>query len=641
MRKRFVIFIVVMVAVLSAIIVPTPAYAGGAACPPESSASGSVVVNARNADITVLSNGDVRFVETWIVDFIGTGFRFAFRTIPLNRAEDIVDWSVSEGGTTYTNQARGDFVYTLSGGFGERTIHWCFPSTSNQTRTFTLSYTVQGSLGIYDEGDRFFWKFIEADRGYTILESNVQVHLPAEVAGGDLTLAGFINGQEFLQIEEAGADSGLLFGQSNARILDADTVEFWGGPYGGGEEWEIGVRFPHGLVSAERPSWQVIEDNSAFFALSVLCVAGIIILASALGLYLFWYLRGRDKPVGVRAEFIPHPPEALPPGVAGVLLDERADMEDITSTLVDLAHRGYLTITELDAPGFGRKADFLYERTEKGTADLLPYEMQLYKAIFSNRKSRKLSNMKNKFYTSLPKIRADMYQDVTQRGYFSRSPEAVRQSYGCGALILTGILGFAAFLTYSFAVTLTSELFALFLGGSLLVFPVGLLIASRYMPRKTDLGARTAAQFEAFKRYLGNIQKYTDVENAREQFEKYLPYAIAFGLEKSWVLNFSRTETPMPLPTWYHPYYPTTTQSGGRRGSARPVPGGGAGAPSLDDAAGRVFGGLESMSTGLFTMLDQAASTFTSAPSSSGSGGGGGGGFSGGGGGGGGSSGFG
>ena len=640
MRKRFVIFIVVMVAVLSTTIVPTPAYAGGAACPPESSASGSVVVNARNADITVLPNGDVRFVETWIVDFIGTGFRFAFRTIPLNRAEDIVDWSVSEGGTTYTNQARGDFVYTLSGGFGERTIHWCFPSTSNQTRTFTLSYTVQGSLGIYDEGDRFFWKFIEADRGYTILESNVRVHLPSEVAGEDLTLAGFINGQEFLQVEEAGADSGLLFGQSNARIVDADTVEFWGGPYGGGEEWEIGVRFPHGLVSAERPNWQVIEDNAAFLALSVLCVAGIIILASALGLYLFWYLRGRDKPVGVRAEFIPHPPEALPPGVAGVLLDERADMEDITSTLVDLAHRGYLTITELDSPGFGRKADFLYERTEKGTTDLLPYELQLYKAIFSNRKSRKLSNMKNKFYTSLPKIRTDMYQDVTQRGYFSRSPEAVRQSYGCGALILTGILGFAAFLAYSFAVTLTSELFALFLGGSLLVFPVGLLIASRYMPRKTDLGARTAAQFEAFKRYLGNIQKYTDVENARDQFEKYLPYAIAFGLEKSWVLNFSRTDTPMPLPTWYHPYYPTTTQSGGRRGSARPVPGGGAGAPSLDDAAGRVFGGLESMSTGLFTMLDQAASTFTSAPSSSGSGGGGGGGFSGGGGGGGGSSGF-
>ena len=233
-----------------------------------------------------------------------------------------------------------------------------------------------------------------------------------------------------------------------------------------------------------------------------------------------------------------------------------------------------------------------------------------------------------------------MYKEVTQRGFFSRSPEAVRQSYGCGALLLIGVMSFAAFLSYNFTTTITEELFAMFLAGSLLVFPVGLLIAARYMPRKTDLGSRTAAQFEAFKRYLGNIQKYADVENAKDQFEKYLPYAIAFGLEKSWVLNFSRMETEMPVPVWYHPFYPTMTQSGGRRGLGRPASTGGGGAPSLDDAAGRMFGGLESMSTGLFTMLDQAASTFTSAPSSTGSGGGGGGGFSGGGGGGGGSSGF-
>jgi hypothetical protein len=199
-------------------------------------------------------------------------------------------------------------------------------------------------------------------------------------------------------------------------------------------------------------------------------------------------------------------------------------------------------------------------------------------------------------------------------------------------------MAFVAFLVYSFAITITEDLFAIFLAGSLLVFPIGLLIAARYMPRKTDLGARSAAQFEAFKRYLGNIQKYASVEDAKDQFDKYLPYAIAFGLEKSWVLNFSQTE--MPIPIWYHPYFPTASQSGSRRGTARPASGGGGGMPSLDDAAGRMFGGLESMSTGLFTMLDEAASTFTSAPSSSGSSGGGGGGFSGGGGGGGGSSGF-
>jgi uncharacterized membrane protein len=287
----------------------------------------------------------------------------------------------------------------------------------------------------------------------------------------------------------------------------------------------------------------------------------------------------------------------------------------------------------LSRPGFGRQADFQFERTGQDHSDLLGYESELYKAIFNNRQERKMSSLKNKFYTSLPKIRDQMYKEVTQRGFFSRSPEAVRITYGCWSAVLLVVMAVAAFSIFGLLLSVTNELFALFLAGSFLVFPVGMLIASRYMPRKTDLGTRTAAQVAAFRRYLENIRKYTSVENATDQFEKYLPYAIAFGLEKSWVLNFAREA--MPVPGWYYPFYPTSTHSGGARGSARPAASGGGQAPSLDNAAGQMFGGLESMSTGLFTMLDQAASTFTSAPASSGSGGGGGG-FSGGGGGGGG-----
>ena len=69
----------------------------------------------------------------------------------------------------------------------------------------------------------------------------------------------------------------------------------------------------------------------------------------------------------------------------------------------------------------------------------------------------------------------------------------------------------------------------------MMIFPVGLLFAARYMPRKTAKGARAAVQWNAFKNYLKNIEKYAQVKDAQDQFEKYLPYAIAFGLEKSWV----------------------------------------------------------------------------------------------------------
>ena len=170
------------------------------------------------------------------------------------------------------------------------------------------------------------------------------------------------------------------------------------------------------------------------------------------------------------------------------------------------------------------------------------------------------------------------------------------------------------------------------------------------MPLKTHKGSMAAARWVAFKRYLENIDKYTEVKEAQDQFDEYLPYAIAFGLEKSWVGKFAAID--VPVPGWYLMYPVGSVYYGGDRGgrgkgSAVPEEIGGSrtggGRPSLDRAAGQAYGGLNAMSTGLFTMLNSASNVFVSAPTSSGSGGGGfsvGGGFSGGGGSGGGSSGF-
>ena len=640
MRKspyKYLLIAFIMVMLLAAL--PEPALAA-TPCPPESGASGYVVVDERNADITILENGDVRYIETWVVSFLGTNFRFAYRDIPYNRLTGITDWSVAEGGTAYTERSSGEYVYDLTGGLSNRRITWCFPSTSNQTRTFTLSYTVQGSLAIYDDVDQYFWKFIEADRAYTISHSTVRLHLPASFSSDQLTLGGFVNGLESLQIYNEGEIA--TFGTSGARIIDSQTIEFTGGPFYGGDEWEIGVRFPHGFVTSEKQLWQTIEDRRPLFNFFGLSGAIILTLAGILGLYMFWYFRGRDKPVGVKAEYYPKPPQNIPPGVVGVLLDENADMEDIMATLIDLGRRGYLRITEEEASFFGKKNEFTFTKLGKDEASLLPYEKALLKAVFGNTRQRKLSALKNKFYTSLPDIRAKMYEEVTKYGFFQGNPEKVRQKYGCMGFAALGGAGLLAFGVYQLAFNslhLFDDFYALCFSASIMVFPLGLLLIARVMPRKTATGARAAMQWTAFRNYLKNVDKYQDVQKAKEQFELYLPYAIAFGLEKSWVARFEKTDVPIPM--WYDPYpvHRPISTSGSGKVTGRPAPTGGGGAPSLDQAADSVFGGLQSMSTGLFSMLDQASSTFTSAPSSSGSGGGGGG-FSGGGGGGGGSSGF-
>ena len=100
----------------------------------------SVVVQRRDADMTINTDGTVNVVETWIVDFQGGPFRFAFRTIPFNRFSSLVFDGVSENGQPYTRaDTEQPGTYLGESGSGERTITWFFEPTTDATRTFELA----------------------------------------------------------------------------------------------------------------------------------------------------------------------------------------------------------------------------------------------------------------------------------------------------------------------------------------------------------------------------------------------------------------------------------------------------------------------------------------------------------------------
>ncbi|MBI3738616.1 MAG: hypothetical protein HY258_06190, partial [Chloroflexi bacterium] len=86
---------------ISLLVVTTPARA--------QSQSRSVAVPRRDADITILKNGNARFVETWQVQFSGTpGFTFAFRAVGLQNVTAVTDFSVSENNQAYRPTTSND-----------------------------------------------------------------------------------------------------------------------------------------------------------------------------------------------------------------------------------------------------------------------------------------------------------------------------------------------------------------------------------------------------------------------------------------------------------------------------------------------------------------------------------------------------
>jgi uncharacterized membrane protein len=315
-------------------------------------------------------------------------------------------------------------------------------------------------------------------------------------------------------------------------------------------------------------------------------------------------------------------------------------MEDVLATVVDLARRKAISITEVEEKGFLRHStDFVYRREREDVA-LRPYEQELISAMFGSDDEVRLSDLKNKFYNKLPGIKKKMYADVVQADLFPRNPQSVRHQFGCLA-----ILGIIASVIVS--VVLLSAFgyltpAAVLPGIGLAITAIGLLILARFMPRKTTSGAEAAARWEAFKRYLKDIDQYADMDEQKPIWDRWLPYAIAFGVDKQYIRQFEAVDAPapgwyIPSPTLYGPYHrryyetssgegPSVDMGGGTR-VGRGSPGGG-----LSSASRGMGASLAGMSVGLGTMLSSAGSTFTSRPSSSSSGGGwSGGGFSGGG----------
>lgn len=596
-----------------------------------SAQSKSVVVPARNGDVTIQTNGNMDFDEEWVVKFIGGPFTFAYRCIEQGKYDRITNWGVNQDGIEFTQSSSGRAgTYQLYTENNQDCIKWYFSPVSNASRTFNLHYTVEGGLRIYEGGDQFYWNFIESDRQYPINASQVTLHIPGSASPDQI---------------KASAAENFAENASQAQVIDGNTVRFTGQNFTAGDVWTLRAQFPHGIVNAKPAAWQSAEDSRAamepFVNFGALLLSLIALVGGGLGLYLLWYSKGRDKPTGIVAEYYPNPPTDDPPGVAGVLLDERADMQDIVATIVDLARRGVLRMVEKSEPGFmgiGTKRDFTFERTGNETG-LRSYEATILQKMFGSREAIDLEDLKEKFYKYLPDIKKQMYAEVVKDGYYKSSPQDARTQYsviGVAALVLLGCVGFVMF---GALVDLSPLAICPLVAFGLL--GVAFIVMGQFMPKRTDNGATARAKWEAFKRYLANIEKYTNVAEAKDQFDKYLPYAIAFGLEHSWVNKFAAVDTPAP--PWYYPYggyHGSRPYHGGTLSSGGGAPSGNMQMPSLDQMSAGSFRGLNSMTDGLFSMLNTTSSVFASAPSSSGSGGGGGwsgggGGFSGGGGGGG------
>ena len=570
------------------------------------------------------------------------------REIPMDRVTGITGVTINDGGTTlqpYNQSAnrcgtqRGIVCLSQSG--GQEVIYYNFvrQASSGDTRTITIDYDVHGGLRSYPGGDQVYWTALAYNRPASVQSSTVTVQMPSGV-----TVEKFAADPATWQITPQDDKRTFIF-KSPGNLGTTGNVE-------------VRLQYPHNPAMAV-PSWQAGDDRvqalAPLFGVLSLVLSGLIGIGGLVWLFMKYTSHKRGLPPIVVPEYLTEPPSDQPPAVAATLIHENSRTADVMATMFDLARRGLIVMEQEQHKGvlgIGSSTEFTFHRTDQQATNLRPYEQTMLTALFAGGTTRKLSDLRNTFYTTVGRIKSMLYEEVVTAGYFKQSPETVAMGWigaGIALIVLAGLIIFGV----ASAKALSGISTYLF-GPAAAIGFIGLamMVVSGQMRSRTAAGEQESAKWKAFRTYLANINKYTDLKQATDQFEKYIGYAVAFGLDKQWIGQFSQVMTSMP--NWYYPTYlygPWTgrypmyggssmqglSQQGGGNFANWGGNSSGGGLNAMNNSLGE---GLKSMNTGLATLLTSASAVMTSTPSSSGSSGGFSGGGSHGGGGGGGSAGF-
>jgi uncharacterized protein (TIGR04222 family) len=430
--------------------------------------------------------------------------------------------------------------------------------TVSGRQTYELRYRVGGVVNNFDDHQELYWNAIGTEWSVSIDQAQATVKGPAAVQKA----ACFHGAQGSTQTctQAIGTDGVATFGQTSLAPAEAMTVV---------------ASFPLGTFPDAKPILTEPQTLKRAFTVDPLTVGGSLAVLALVGggAAALVSRRGRDERyLGVTPGLEPgmgqehqvsrvplfgrdaiavqfQPPKDMRPGQLGTLIDEQANVVDVTATIVDLAVRGYLRIEEVPKEGWFKSGDWrLVMVTPAPTEQLNDYELRLLQGIFDDRAEVLLSDLKQTFRSDLQKVQEMLYDDVTRRGWFRGNPSSVRIKWQVIAVLV--ILAGAG-LTWLLAIRTTYGL----LGLAIVVAGLVLLFVAPRMPARTAKGTAALAQANGFRQYLVTAEAdQIRFEEGEDIFSRYLPFAIVFGVTDRWAKVFqdlAASGRELATPTWY------------------------------------------------------------------------------------------
>lgn len=482
--------------------------------------------------LTLKDDGTFRVVERIVYDVGGEERRGIYRYITKQHPQgadafwkdrmlhiEILD--VTMDGTAYP--------YTITDSRNEIQVRIGDPDILIEgEHTFVLTYEVSGGYSYFDDGSaEVYWNV--TGNGWDMPIAHASAHMEAP--------DGMLIEPAACYAGEAGSSHTCEQASTTGSLASYAQSNIGNG---------AGLTIAH-AVDASRIAVVIHERYNIFPFLLMLTTAFI----AWMGLFAYRHKTANKTNLPVIAQYEPY--KTFKPMYAGMMLDGSLDPQDITAGIVHLAEQGFLRITKTE-----RKALFLFEvddysielqrplseapdRSSMDTLHLLFSEHATVGQTVSLHDLSRDTTKQQQNLTVLETIRKDIKKDMHAEGFLEKKDGRFKQP----------LLAFCALVLVLVCASFYAPTALILVGMAAVCL---LVVAIVLYERKTVLGYEAVNHLKGFKLFLSvtdaeRFAFHNAPQKSPEQFMEYLPYAIAFGVEKQWAEVFK--DMTIPNPSWY------------------------------------------------------------------------------------------
>jgi uncharacterized membrane protein len=487
------------------------------------------------ANIIIQQTGEIYVREEIIYNFGSTQKHGIFRKIPyLKTNTEGKKYQLEFYQFSVTGNNGGKYLFSESKENGDLILKIGDPDTYiSGIQRYIITYQVRGAITYFSDHDELYWNVIGNSWQVPIDKAQVSVSFSVsdKMPQNDIKYKCFI---------------GSLGSTDNCQIMLNENNYIRSvvqnlNPYQG---LTVVIGFPKGTVAVIEPQlvvsyWETMQGRALMILLIILAIFWYFVLP--FWIIFKWYKYGRDPNVGPALTVYYDPPKSqagriLTPAETGGLIDENVDFKEFVATIIDLAKRGHFKIIE------EKKQEFvlLKSKTAINNDKLTNVESNLIKDLFGGGSKIKLKEPS--VLTSFENFKSELYQLLVDDNFFVKNPQSTREKY-----YILAALGF-----------LTANILLLVFAG----------FFGKNMPSKTLFGAGEAGKAKGLRNFLKSqeahfeyLKKFDNEYKLGKQFifEKFLAFAIVFGVEKEWADKFQ--DILLKQPDWYQSNHITNFNS--------------------------------------------------------------------------------